>query len=461
MSLPADFNVNHFLARFRDFVVTEHLFHPRQPLLLAISGGLDSVVLSHILAGLGYETILAHVNFGLRGEESDADQAFVASWAQQLGVPFHTIRVDTDLYRREHRLSIQEAARNLRYGWLEELRAGISAIHPSQRARLLTAHHLDDNIETQLLHFFRGTGLAGMRGMLPGTPLLARPLLFARRVELEAYATLHGLSWREDRSNAEDTYDRNFLRLRVIPLLAERFPAIGDNLAANLRRFREAEALKDKALSPLIHKLFQVDGAHGWKIPVEALRMLSFRETFLWEVLKGLGFQTGQLADLLHLLDSGSGRWVASASHRVVRHRAWLLIHPLNLESTPIFVLDEDEGSINAPGGRFSWTLTDRPAGELSRDPGMVWLDAADLRFPLLLRRWRKGDYFYPLGLGKKKKVARFLIDERMSLPDKERTWVVESDRRIIWVVGLRIDERFKVTPGSRRILRLELQPDA
>ena len=451
-----DFNPEEFRVRLQRFVEQEKLFHPRQPLLLAISGGLDSMVLSHMLHTLHFELVLAHCNFGLRGAESDADEAFVKSWGHSLGCQVHTVRFDTDTYIRSHRLSIQAGARALRYQWLEELRRDLSAEDKSRCFRLLTAHHQDDNIETMLLNFFRGTGISGMRGILPNSPPVARPLLFARRDELQSYAEVYRISWREDLSNKEDKYDRNFLRLRVMPMLAERFPAIRDNLAANLNRFRDIEKISKKTLDVIIRKLVITDATGLTRIPVEGLRKTGFPESLLWEVLKDRGFSAHQVTEAMRLMDLPSGRWLASESHRVVRHRNWLLVHPLQQELTPIFTLESEEGVIIFPEGCIEWSSMVYAGEDFPRDPDNVWLDLEEVRYPLILRKWSKGDYFYPLGLGKKKKVARFLIDEKMSLPEKDKTWVLESDKRILWIIGKRMDGRFRLSPSSKRIIRLK-----
>lgn len=458
MKTADDFNAVQFRAKLRRFVGQEKLFHPTQPLLLAISGGLDSVVLSHILHELGHSIVLAHCNFGLRGADSDADEAFVRDWALQLGCDFHTVRFDTESYRHSHRLSIQAAARALRYEWLENLREKLSAADLSRKFRLITAHHQDDNIETMLLHFFRGTGISGLRGMLPSTPAVARPLLFARREELEAYARIYDLTWREDRSNAEDKYDRNFLRLRVLPLLEERFTAVRNNLAANLQRFRETELLSNLSMQPILRRLVNKDPSGLMRIPVEGLRSTGFAESILWELMQGAGFTAAQVSEAIRLMDLPSGRWLASETHRIVRHRNWLLIHPLETGSTPVFVMEEERGTLEFPEGTLLWEITERTAGEPPKDDLSIWLDPADIRFPIILRKWGRGDYFYPLGLMKKKKVARFLIDEKTSLPEKDRTWVLESDKRILWIVGKRIDGRFQVRPATKQVLHIRLQ---
>jgi tRNA(Ile)-lysidine synthase len=455
MNPTDDFNPVHIRSRMERFIDQEKLFHATQPLLLAISGGLDSVVLSHLLHDLGHKIVLAHCNFGLRGEESDADEAFVRGWALRLECPVHTVRFETESYRKTHRLSIQVAARVLRYQWLEELRGNLSKADPSRKFRLITAHHQDDNIETMLLHFFRGTGISGMRGMLPSTPAVARPLLFACREELESYARVHDLTWREDRSNAEDKYDRNFLRLRVLPLIAERFPTVKQNLAANLHRFRETEAIRDLSMRPILRKLVSTDASGLIRIPVEGLRSTGFAESILWDVIQGLEFTAAQVSEAMRLLDLPSGRWLASGSHRIVRHRNWLLIHPLNAASTPVFVLEEASGILDFPEGTLKWEISECTDEKLPRDADTAWIDLEEIRFPIILRRWGRGDYFYPLGMMKKKKIARFLIDEKTSLPEKDRTWILESDRRILWIVGKRIDGRFQVRPGTNKILKI------
>lgn len=457
MKTSDDFNAVQFLSRLRQFVGKEKLFHSTQPLLLAISGGLDSVVLSHMLHELGHNIVLAHCNFGLRGADSDADEAFVRDWAIQLGCQVHTVLFDTETYRQAHRLSIQAAARALRYDWLESLRVKLSSTDPSRKFRLITAHHQDDNIETMLLHFLRGSGISGMRGMLPSTPAVARPLLFAWREELKAYAQVHHLNWREDLSNAEDKYDRNFLRLRVLPLLEERFPAVRSNLAANLQRFRETERLFDLAMQPVLHKLVRKDTSGLIRIPVEGLRSTGFAESILWELMQGSGFTAAQVSEAIRLMDLPSGRWLASETHRIVRHRNWLLIHPKEAGSSPVFVMEEPSGTLEFPEGTLQWTLTERSAGEPPTDQNSIWLDPAAIHFPIILRKWGRGDYFYPLGMMKKKKVARFLIDAKTSLPEKDRTWVLESDKRILWILGKRIDGRFQVGPSTKQVLNIRL----
>jgi tRNA(Ile)-lysidine synthase len=449
---PAD-----LIARFTAHVRQEGLFPREAPLLLAVSGGLDSVVLLDLVHRAGFHYEVAHANFRLRGEESDRDEQHVRALALERGATIHVRHFDTEIFADKHGMSIQEAARELRYAWFGELCRSRPPGVGGHSFRTVTAHHLDDNIETMLFHLFRGTGIAGMRGMLPATPLALRPLLFAYRSELSAHAHALGLAWVEDSSNTAVDYDRNFLRLQVLPLLEQRFPNIRRVLADNLQRFREEEILHDIASSTWRKRLLQPDPAGGWRIPVERLRHAPSRRTLLWQILRDFGFSPRQSGEALRLLDAETGRFVVSDTHRVLRDRVWLSVSKLTEPDLSVHLAGPGDTVVHTSSGTL--TLQRHPApfdAGLDRGPMFACIDTRELRYPLLVRKWRPGDYMYPLGMRKKKKVARILIDAKFPRDRKDRVWVVESDKRIVWLVGIRIDDRFRVMPATAEVLTLQ-----
>jgi len=435
------------MIRYRAFVEKERLFSREDPLLLALSGGLDSCVLMHICVASGCRPELAHCNFGLRGPESDRDEAFVRDLASSYGLVLHLKRFDAQSYASQHKRSVQEAARELRYAWFRQL------LQERSLHRILTAHHADDNVETSLMNLFKGTGISGLRGMLPLSGDLARPLLFATRTELETYAVTHGIAHVEDSSNLSADYTRNHFRLHVLPLIEQAYPAASANLRANLQRFREVEWLYREAVNRRVRKLVKRHGDE-WHVPVEALRHTEPRQTILFELYHPFGFTAGQLGEIEKLMDSESGRSVSSHTHRLLRNRNWFILTRIDARESSFILIQEGQQEVEYPGGRLRISSYDPKEG-IIRDVGTALVDAGHLSYPLLLRRWTPGDYFYPLGMPKKKKLARFFIDQKLSQPEKEKAWVIASAGRIVWVVGMRIDERFRIRPSTHSALRI------
>jgi tRNA(Ile)-lysidine synthase len=446
------------LERFQQFIHEHQLFTSGDQLLLAVSGGIDSVVLCELCKQAGFPFAIAHCNFKLRGEESERDAAFVQQLAAGYQVPFYKKEFETQIYATTHKLSIQEAARELRYGWFGDL----LTTHHSPLTYLVTAHQLDDNIETMLMHFFRGTGIQGLRGMLPKQGTTVRPLLFARKQELRYFAQEHTLTWVDDSSNVQDKYTRNYFRNQVIPLVHTIYPEAENNLAENLRRFADMELLYNQAMDLHRKKLCEKRGDEV-HIPVLKLQKSVPLHTIAYEIIKDVGFSPAQTNEVLHLLSSESGRYVQSSTHRIIRNRRWLIIAPLQSEQPQTLVIDEDEQKVVFDNRQLvlEHFVTDQarvPGKQLPNSQSVATLDKTALHFPLLLRKWKKGDYFYPLGMKKKKKLARFFIDQKLSLTDKEKVWVLESNKKIVWVVGLRIDDRFKITDATKSVLRITCQ---
>lgn len=437
------------LTAFINHIRDNRLFPSPGQLLLAVSGGVDSVVLCDLCHRAGYLFHLAHVNFQLRGKESDEDEMLVRRLAERYNVPLHVKRIDTNAYATANNLSIQVAARELRYAWFNELLN-------DELPYVVTAHHADDNIETVLMNFFRGTGISGLRGMLAVTGNVVRPLLPFRKEELLRFAKENQLAWREDSSNASEKYSRNYFRHSIIPVVSKVFPAVEQNLVNNIRRFAEIETLYQQAIAIHKKKLIEHKGAEV-HIPVLKLQKAQPLETIVHEIIKEYEFTAHQSAEVIRLLNGKQGSFVQSATHRIIRNRKWLIISPNRPEeSHHVLIREEDEKTVFA-GGLLEMKVV--PAGKVnvSSHPGSAFLDLRKVTFPLLLRKWRQGDYFYPLGLAKKKKVSRFLIDQKVSPTDKENVWVLESERRVCWIVGMRIDDRFKVTDGTKEVLYLKV----
>ena len=440
-------------SAFQESLLKEKLFSAADRLILAVSGGLDSVVLLDLLSRAGYDLVVAHCNFGLRGEESLRDEAFVRQQAASYGREVLVRHFDTAGYAASHRVSVQVAARELRYAWFSEVAAATGCRY------VVTAHHQDDNIETLLMNFFKGTGIAGLRAMLPRQGIVVRPLLFASREAIRAYALERGLNWVEDSSNVSDKYTRNYFRHQVIPLVAQAYPGVLDNLADNVDRFREIEVIYRQAIDGKKKKLLEYRG-NEVHIPVLKLLQSEALGTLLYEILFPYGFSPQQAEACRELLASPSGRYIVSATHRVLKNRRFLIITPLETTvATHVLVEAADTTVAFADGLLRLQRLAAERVGGLDQGSRVALLDASAVRFPLLLRPWKTGDYFYPLGMRKKKKLSRFFIDNKLSVAQKEKVWVVEMDKKIVWVVGLRIDDRCRLGAGTKEVLRIEWEP--
>ncbi len=445
------------LEKFNEHIRLHQLFEKDDRLLLAVSGGLDSVVMLDLCIAAGFRVMLAHCNFQLRGTESDRDEAFVEKLAKHYGVALYKTGFDTLTIAQQQKKSVEETARDLRYAWFQELLASEKNKTPTGRASyLLTAHHADDNIETVTMNFFRGTGIRGVRGIQHKQGDLVRPLLFATRADLEAYAQSKGLEYMTDRTNADTAFTRNFFRHRILPQVAQKYPKVNENIFNNIRRFEETALLYEQAIDLHRKYLLETRGEEVY-IPVLKLKKTVPLTSVVYEIVAAYGFTAHQVPDILRLLESETGRYVQSGSHRILKHRNWLVIAPLASLSVTHCLVEPGTNHLEFPGGRLSIQARTAEGMKISSDLQKADLDAADITYPLIIRRWKAGDYFYPLGMKKKKKISRFLTDLKLSLSQKEQVWVLESDKKIIWVMGCRIDDRFKLTASTRTVLHLEL----
>jgi tRNA(Ile)-lysidine synthase len=437
---------------FIDEVATKKLWSKNDSLFLACSGGLDSVVLAHLLCEANINFTILHCNFQLRGEESKRDELFVKELATQLNVPLQVKQFDTNKEMEVRKKGVQETARNLRYEWFDEV---VNSETSTTKKWLLTAHHADDQVETMMMQFFRGTGIAGLQGMKVKFGNIVRPLLFAQRKQLEDYATQHQLSWVEDSSNASANYTRNFIRHKVIPLIEEVVPELTSNLSMNGKRLEEIEMVYQQKIEEIKKRLIVVK-EKSFAIPVNKLKNIQPLDTIMHEIFKSFGFAAHHIPELKKLFEAPTGKYISSDQFRVLKNRTWLLIEPIVEQEQTIRIVEQADSQLVL--NNCVLKIQKVAAGhDITNDSQHALLNMNKLKFPLVVRKWKAGDYFYPLGMKKKKKVSRFMTDIKLSLTEKEQQWVVESDKKIVWVLGRRIDERFKIEENTTNRLLLTI----
>lgn len=414
--------------------------------LLACSGGLDSMVLMRLCLQAGIRLGLAHCNFGLRGSASKQDEAFVRKTASEAGVNVFVKCFNTNEYANAHGVSIQIAARELRYGWFEEL------LDQDKGAFVLTAHHADDQLETFLMHTGRGTGIEGLCGIPARNKHIRRPLLPFTRAELEAFALAEEIEWREDASNATLQYDRNRMRHLVVPSLKEATPGFLKGFATTLKYLKGSRAILEDYAGELRNRLGESTGEQT-RYRVADLLRLQPREDYLFMLFRNYGFTDWRA--ISDLLSGISGKEVTSSSHRILRDRDFLCIRPFEELEEGVFILEPDSRGIETPLRLRMRTVK----GMGPTDAKILYADKETLNKGLLLRKWKKGDYFYPLGMkGSRKLVSKFFKDSKLSQFEKEAQWLLCSGEDIVWIPGLRADDRFKVTDTTRNILQIEWQ---
>jgi tRNA(Ile)-lysidine synthase len=441
------------LREFKAFIAKEKLFDPDNRILLAVSGGLDSVVMCELFHRAGFSFGIAHCNFSLRGKESDEDEVFVEKLARKYKVAFHCKRFSTKKVARDKKLSIQMAARDLRYEWFEEIRS------KENYKFIATAHHLDDQIETFFINLQRSTGIAGLHGILPIQKTLVRPLLFTFRKNIDSYARKHKLTYREDSSNAENKYLRNKIRHEIIPVFRELNNAFPQVLTENIQRIREAEVIFRNSIEGVRKKLIKKD-KDGLHIILNELNKLVPVDTYAFELLSPFGFNESVIGDLLQSREEYTGKIFYSQTHRLVMHREEIILTPIPdkkdilLKNSEI-IIPEERKEIRKPI-HLKFVRKDAvKRSDIDPSENMANLDLRNIKFPLVLRKWKKGDSFYPLGMNKKKKLSDYFIDRKLSIPAKEKIWLLCSGKDILWIVGQRIDHRFRITPKTKEVLQV------
>jgi tRNA(Ile)-lysidine synthase len=413
---------------------------------MACSGGIDSVVLTHLFYKMNCNVTLLHCNFSLRGKESDADEKFVVQWSEKLEVPIYTNTFDTERYAKENAISIQMAARELRYNWFLEISDLLKIDF------IATAHHLDDNVETYLINTFRGTGIKGLEGIPEVNGKIVRPLLPFSREEILNYAEENNITWREDSSNKSTKYLRNKIRLEVMPKLKETNPKALQNFRNTQNHLKEAQNLLEDYIE-IVYKKTIHKTKGGYKIDIEKLKSFPNTKALLYQLLHTFGFK--EWDDVYHLLNAQSGKKLFSDTHTLLKDRQFLFLKLIDVFNTKTnkeqYLISENKKSISEP----IYLTFDEVAQGSKTDHNTVFVDKDTVQFPLVLRKWKNGDVFYPFGMQGKKKLSKFLKDEKISLFDKKNVWLLCSQKNIVWVVGHRADDRFKINSTTKCIIKI------
>lgn len=431
------------LDRFLEYLNLTYKPKPNQVFLLAVSGGVDSVVLTHLFADANIPFAIAHCNFQLRGEDSTLDMEFVKTLAKKLMVPFHGEVFDTKSAQHHSGESTQMIARKLRYEWFNQL------VEKQGYEKIVTAHHLNDNAETVLLNITRGTGIKGLTGIAPVSEKLLRPLLFATKEEIKKYAQENHLAWREDSSNQSDKYKRNLIRHHAIDVFEQLNPNFLHTFSDNIERWKllaEHVAAEVKNLNTKSYI------SNGWTFEETFLKEKA-NHVILLEWLKEKGFAENQFREILKV--SLSGKLWEADNYVAVYDRGRLLVSEKTATTAVDLGIEEGEKEVTIPNAKLMLSLITRPQN-LAQPNNVALLDASKLSFPLTLRNWQLGDKFQPLGMKGKKKISDYLIDAKIPIHEKEKVLVLLSGNEICWLVGLRVDERFKVEKTSETICKIE-----
>jgi len=429
------------LAQFIKDIEIHFSFLKEKKLLIACSGGLDSVVLTHLMKRSGFEIALAHCNFSLRGKESDDDEMFVIGLAKQLEIPVFAETFDTKTFAQEHKISTQMAARELRYAWFAEI------LKDFKYDYLLTAHHLDDDLETFFINLSRGTGLNGLTGIPKQNNKIIRPLLNFSREEISKFANENSLKWREDSSNKKTDYLRNKLRLEMLPKFKETNEAILKNFQKTQQNLQDSQSLIDDYMA-LVYKLTVTEAENSYNINIPKILELPHTDALLYQLLFDFGFT--EWKDVSNLLDAQTGKQVFSKTHRLLKNRDELVLTEIDTEKTNYEFLIYEDG-ITTP-----INLKIEPSKYIGEtEKNLIYVASEKLNFPLKLRKWERGDSFQPFGMTGKKKLSKFFKDEKIALNEKENIWLLLCDEKIVWVIGHRMDDRFKVTKESKKILKI------
>ncbi|HTG65777.1 MAG TPA: tRNA lysidine(34) synthetase TilS [Flavobacterium sp.] len=434
------------LNKFKEHIDQNFPFLKNSKLLLATSGGIDSMVLVHLFSELKYSIALAHCNFQLRGLESFGDQNFVEEYANANEIPFFLTQFDTEAFANDYKLSTQIAARELRYNWFYEL------LETENYDYILTAHHADDNIETFLINLSRGTGLEGLVGIPAQNDKVIRPLLPFTRDEIVEYAKENNIQWREDSSNASDKYLRNKIRHHLVPLLKELNPQFMESFQKTQSYLNESQELVEDAAIMVYQQVVREEGETIVFDLNQLLRLPNYK-SYLYQWLKEFGFTAWE--DVYGLVESQSGKQVFSADYRLLKDREVLILSPIfQEEDNEVYFIKKNTQAVNIP-----LNLTFCEVADISdASNSIIFVDEDKLIYPLVLKRWEEGDSFRPFGMnGKSKKLSKLFKDEKLSLLEKENCWVLWSADQIVWVVGIRQDERFRIDNSTKNILKIAL----
>jgi tRNA(Ile)-lysidine synthase len=432
------------LKQFKRFIATQKLFLRKEKILLTVSGGIDSVVMCELFYQAGLHFGIAHCNFRLRGSESDGDEKFVKELAEKYNVPFYIHHFETNTYAIENGISIQMAARDLRYAWFDEI------IKNECYQYIATAHHQNDQIETFFINLLRGTGIAGLHGILPKQNQIIHPLLFTSREKIEAFAKSNNLNFREDSSNSSTKYLRNAIRLQIIPQFKQLSGDFEKTMIENIEKIRDTEIVFAEMLELKRKELVKIENEQVL-INISELQKLNPLKIYLYHFLNPYNFNNETVDSLIVAISEISGKQFFSTTHRLLKDRENLIIIEIKDEPTycELAYITPETSTISEPLPIDFRLTSESEIIRINPDKNYAYLDYNKLKFPLTLRKWKQGDFFYPIGMKGKKKISDFFTDQKFSIIEKENTWILCSNDDIVWIVGWRIDDRFKLTNNS------------
>jgi tRNA(Ile)-lysidine synthase len=440
------------LQIFKEFINKHALLDYSARVLLAVSGGKDSVAMTHLFHKAGFKIAIAHCNFNLRAEESVRDEHFVRNLAEELQVPFHLASFDTNAYAELHKLSTQMAARELRYEFFDE----VCTTHGYEK--VATAHHQNDGMETLLLNLIRGTGLAGLHGIKPKRDTIIRPMLCFSRSEIDEIVKQNNLSFVEDSSNSAAKYVRNKIRLKIIPEMKSINPSLEETFDQNIAYFSKLEDFVKEQIANYKKELFE-ETEGKIKISISKLQQIKNLEFVLSELLLPLGFNLTSVRDLINSLSKESGRIFLASDHELNLDREYLFIKPIAKDNQKATVFEYDQHSVTFGNKTFFKKELAIKDSSLIKDKNYCFTDGDKLIFPLTIRKWQLGDKFVPLGMKGQKKLSDFFINQKIPISEKSEVSVlVNGDGKIIWIAGLRMDDRFKITAETKKLTTFEFK---
>ncbi len=428
------------------YIGKHQLIMPNEAVVVGLSGGSDSIVLLHILISLGYKCVAAHCNFHLRGEESQRDEAFVRQLCQDKSITLLVKDFNTQAHADKNRISIEMSARELRYGWFEQLLKDLGI------PCLAIAHHQDDSVETTLLNLIRGTGIKGLKGISPKNGNIIRPLLCLTKKEINDYAKTSDLKYVDDSSNGKTIYQRNKIRLEILPLMEQINPSIKDTIGRMSQHLSQVEHIYASFIQKEKENVMQNN-----QISISELKKTMEPEALLFEILAPYGFNSDQIAQVYKSLNGISGKTFFSPTHRLVRNRENLVIDKILESRNESFIIDESTSHLSFPIHLKIEPISSLESFVVPKSTHTLCLDRDKISFPLILRRWEKGDWFVPFGMNGKKKLSDYFSDNKFSIIDKESSWILTSKNKIIWIVGHRSDNRFKVDSNTKKILKITI----
>jgi tRNA(Ile)-lysidine synthase len=431
-------------------ILNKYKISPDDRILVAVSGGADSMTLLQVLSGLGYNCQAAHCNFHLRDKESDEDERFVFDYCLGNDIPLHVKHFDTGSEAQKRGISIEMAARDLRYEWFWQL------VDREKFLWLATGHHGDDMIETFFLNLARGTGLRGLKGMRECQGALIRPLLAFQRTEIESYCYENGIPFRTDTSNFDTAYQRNNIRHNVLPVMQMLNPSFFQTMRKNFKNIDDVWQIFEKEVEEVKEQISASEGDH-MLIPIRLIQEHPQREAMLFEILRPYGFKGKVISEIIDSFEGIPGKQFFSPDYRLVRDRFNLVLVPLEENNEDVFYIESGDQKIQEPLNLRIRRFEIADEFQFSRDPNCVHVDADHVEFPLKLRHWQKGDQFLPMGMEQFKKLSDFFVDEKLSLIEKEKVWFLLSGEDIVWVLGRRIDDRFKVTAATKKVLEFRI----